>query len=46
MTRLLLLAAVMASAVLSLAACGKVGPNSPPGPPDKEILYRLPYPAQ
>ncbi len=42
MIRLLLSLAVL----LSLAACGKYGPNSPPGPPDKEILYRLPYPSQ
>ncbi len=46
MLRLLLFVAALAPMVLSLAACGKVGPNSPPGPPDKEILYRLPYPAQ
>jgi predicted small lipoprotein YifL len=46
MIRLLLIAAVLASGLLSLAACGKYGPNSPPGPGDKEILYRLPYPAQ
>ena len=46
MIRLLVLAAVLVPAVLTLAACGKVGPNSPPGPPDKEILYRLSYPAQ
>jgi predicted small lipoprotein YifL len=44
--RLLLLAVVLGPVLLSLAACGKVGPNSPPGPVDKEILYRLPYPAQ
>jgi predicted small lipoprotein YifL len=46
MIRLLLLMAALAPAVLSLAGCGKYGPNSPPGPPDKEILYRLPYPSQ
>jgi predicted small lipoprotein YifL len=46
MTRLLLLAAILAPTLLSLAGCGKVGPNSLPGPPDQEILYRLPYPAQ
>ena len=46
MIRLLLLAAALAPALLSLAACGKYGPNSLPGPPDKEIIYRLPYPAQ
>jgi predicted small lipoprotein YifL len=46
MIRLLLLAAVLAPMLFSLAACGKYGPNSLPGPPDKEILYRLPYPAQ
>ena len=46
MIRLLLLAAALAPVMLGLAACGKVGPNSMPGPPDKEILYRLPYPAQ
>ena len=42
----LLVAALLAPALLSLAACGKVGPNAPPGPADKVILYRLPYPAQ
>jgi predicted small lipoprotein YifL len=41
MIRLLLLALVLA-----LAACGKVGPNTPPGPPDKVIFDKLPYPAQ
>jgi predicted small lipoprotein YifL len=46
MIRLLLLATVLAASVLSLAACGKYGPNAPPGPADKEILYQLPYPAQ
>jgi predicted small lipoprotein YifL len=46
MIRLLLVLAVLAPALLSLAACGKYGPNSPPGPADKEILYRLPYPSQ
>lgn len=39
--RLLLLAVLMA-----LAACGKVGPNSPPGPASSVIYPRLPYPAQ
>jgi predicted small lipoprotein YifL len=41
MIRLLLLAALLA-----LAACGKVGPNSPPGPASQVIYPRLPYPAQ
>jgi predicted small lipoprotein YifL len=41
MIRLLLLALVLA-----LAACGKVGPNTPPGPPDKVIYGNLQYPAQ
>ncbi len=39
MTRLLLLAA------LALAACGKVGPPSPAGPPD-QISYPKTYPTQ
>ena len=46
MMRLLLLAALLAPALLSLAACGKVGPNSPPGPADQVITNRLQYPAQ
>jgi predicted small lipoprotein YifL len=41
MIRLLLLAALLA-----LAACGKVGPNAPPGPAAQVIYPRLPYPAQ
>jgi len=41
MIRLLLLAAVLA-----LAGCGKVGPNTPPGPADKVITNQLLYPAQ
>jgi predicted small lipoprotein YifL len=44
--RLVLLLAVLASAVLSLAACGKYGPNSLPGPPGKELIYQLKYPSQ
>ncbi|GAB0119164.1 LPS translocon maturation chaperone LptM [Acidisoma sp. 7E03] len=39
--RLLLLAGLLA-----LAACGKVGPNQPPGPASDIIYPRLPYPAQ
>jgi hypothetical protein len=46
MIRLLLLAALLAPAVLGLTACGKVGPNAAPGPPDQVIYGRLPYPAQ
>jgi predicted small lipoprotein YifL len=46
MIRLMVVVAVLTPVLLSLAACGKYGPNSMPGPPDKEILYRLPYPAQ
>ncbi len=41
MIRLLLLAGLLA-----LAACGKVGSPSPPGPPNQVIYPRLPYPAQ
>jgi predicted small lipoprotein YifL len=46
MIRLLLVAAVLAPALLSLSACGKVGPNTPPGPADQIIYPRLPYPSQ
>ncbi len=46
MIRLVLLGAVLAFAVLSLAACGKYGPNALPGPPDKELIYKLQYPSQ
>ena len=46
MIRLVVFAALLSSVLLSLAACGKVGPNQPPGPADQVILYRLPYPAQ
>ncbi len=38
--RLLALAPMLA---LSLAACGKKGPPSPPGPPEK-IIYPMGYP--
>lgn len=31
---------------LALAACGKVGPNAPPGPPSAVIYPKLSYPAQ
>lgn len=41
MTRLVILAALLA-----LAACGKVGPNTPPGPAADVIYPKLPYPAQ
>ncbi|HEX3982218.1 MAG TPA: hypothetical protein VHX12_00855 [Acidisoma sp.] len=41
MTRLLILAALLA-----LAACGKVGPNAPPGPASDITYPKLPYPAQ
>ena len=41
MTRLLILAALLA-----LAACGKVGPNTPPGPTSDVIYPKLPYPAE
>jgi predicted small lipoprotein YifL len=46
MSRLLLLAAALAPFLLSLSGCGKYGPNTPPGPPDKIIYYRLQYPSQ
>ena len=46
MIRLLVLAAIMASTALGLAACGKIGPNTPPGPADKVITSRLQYPSQ
>jgi predicted small lipoprotein YifL len=46
MIRLLLLAVMLAPIALSLAACGKVGPNAPPGPADQVITNRLQYPAQ
>lgn len=36
--------AVLLLAVVALAACGKRGPISPPGPPDK-ITYPRGYPA-
>jgi predicted small lipoprotein YifL len=37
--------ALLALAIaLSLAACGKKGPPSPPGPPD-QIIYPRAYPA-
>ncbi|WP_264481640.1 hypothetical protein [Acidisoma cellulosilyticum] len=42
MIRLLILAGVL----VSLAACGKVGPNAPPGPASDVIYPRLTYPAQ
>lgn len=42
MIRLLILAGLL----IGLAACGKVGPNSPPGPASDVIYPRLPYPAQ
>jgi predicted small lipoprotein YifL len=41
MTRLLILAALLA-----LAACGKVGPNAPPGPASDVITSKLSYPAE
>lgn len=41
MMRLLLLAGLLA-----LAACGKVGPNAPPGPDSAVIYPKLPYPAE
>ena len=37
---------VLAGVLVALTACGKVGPNSPPGPADKVIISRLPYPSQ
>ncbi len=46
MIRLLIVAAMLAASTLALTACGKVGPNTPPGPSDKIIYPRLPYPAQ
>jgi predicted small lipoprotein YifL len=46
MIRFLLIVTLLAPAVLALAACGKVGPNSPPGPADQVITNRLQYPAQ
>jgi predicted small lipoprotein YifL len=46
MIRLLVIVALLGPTLLSLAACGKVGPNSLPGPADQEIIHRLPYPAQ
>lgn len=46
MIRWLLLAGLLAPALLSLSACGKVGPNAPPGPAAQVTYPRLPYPAQ
>lgn len=46
MMRLLILAALLSVSMLGLSGCGKVGPNAPPGPSDKIIYPRLPYPAQ
>lgn len=37
---------LLAGLAVALAACGKVGPNTPPGP-DSAIIYpKLPYPAE
>ena len=35
--------ALLVALVLALAACGKKGPQSPPGPPDQVIYPRI-YP--
>ena len=35
--------ALVFALVLALAACGKKGPNSPPGPPD-QVTYPRMYP--
>jgi predicted small lipoprotein YifL len=35
---------VLLAAACLLAACGKKGPNDPPGPPDK-IIYPKAYPS-
>lgn len=43
MGRAITLAAM--TALLALAACGKVGPPSPAGPPDK-VIWPAPYPAE
>ncbi|WP_264478644.1 hypothetical protein [Acidisoma silvae] len=37
---------ILAGVLIGLAACGKVGPNAPPGPDSAVIYPRLPYPAQ
>ncbi len=39
------LAVVMIALSLGLVACGKKGPPSPPGPPDK-IIYPKLYPSE
>ena len=36
---------ILLAATLALAACGKIGPPSPPGPPD-QIGYPKTYPTQ
>jgi predicted small lipoprotein YifL len=44
----MLAAAVLLAVALALAACGKLGPPQPPGPPDKVTwphLYPAPHPA-
>ncbi len=38
-------AVIVVALALALAACGKKGPPSPPGPPDK-IIYPKSYPAE
>lgn len=45
MMRLLLAVAAVAGLAVSLAACGKKGPPSAPGPPD-EIIYPKTYPTR